>query len=380
MKTLIKAFDEKNPYNNVVVPLSLAFDEVFFIYHNSINNQRLKACEEVLKKHHTLKVHFKKLVDDDVEIEQLLNQYPDLVIDLSTSRYLSIVMLEKVLQRDNRIVYYDDNDLCIKSYREHCEITRNIHKLNIEDLIYLQGGKLNKNLHHPVNKKETINIIYKTIESCADEYSAFLSFVSRINSILSRHKVQNCTYYLDEAEIKRINSDEAYHKFADIGLFHLNNQQLVFVNEEIRDLFKVSGSFLENYIYHKLMDSQYFDEVLMSAIIDFSGYERRYPIVCELDCIALKNNHLLFTSCKSNKVDSLDLCEIKVHNQMFGNDLSHPIVCTIDDLDVKSPAIYAKAKQLEVAVIDRTTFEQGNLAATFAAIINGTYTYETASD
>lgn len=380
MKTLIKAFDEKNPYNNVVVPLSLAFDEVFFIYHNQPDQRRLQACKEVLKKQRKMKIHFRQLIDDDAEIDALLAKYPEMVIDLSTSRYLSIVMLEKVLAQANQIVYYDDEELVIKSYREHRELTRDIYKLNIKDLLYLHGGKLNENLHKPIIGKDTIETVFRVVESCADEYSAFLSFVSRINNLLSHYKEQDGTYDLDAKLAKQIKSDEGYRRFASLGLFKIEGERLIFANKELRELFKVSGSFLENYIYHKLIGTHYFDEVLMSVVIDFSGYERRYPIVCELDCIALKDNHLLFTSCKSNKVDSLDLCEIKVHNQMFGNNLSHPVVCTIDDLDVKSPAIYAKAKQLEVAVIDRTAFKQDRLAEYFAAIVDGTYRYESAAD
>ena len=156
MKTLIKAFDEKNPYNNVVVPLSLAFDEVFFIYHNQPDQKRLQACKEVLKQQRKMKIHFRQLIDDDAEIDALLAEYPEMVIDLGTSRYLSIVMLEKVLAQANQIVYYDDEELVIKSYREHRELTRDIYKLNIKDLLYLHGGKLNENLHKPIVGRDTI--------------------------------------------------------------------------------------------------------------------------------------------------------------------------------------------------------------------------------
>ena len=84
---------------------------------------------------------------------------------------------------------------------------------------------------------------------------------------------------------------------------------------------------------------------MMSCVIDFSGQSRRYPVICEIDCLVIRDNHVLFTSCKSNKVAADDLNEIKVHNVIFGNTLSSPVMCTLEDLDQKSPSVYSKARE-----------------------------------
>ena len=141
-------------------------------------------------------------------------------------------------------------------------------------------------------------------------------------------------------------------------------------------MINASGTFLESYLYYTLLDSKLFDDVVMSSVIDFSSKKNRYQVVCEIDCMIIKDNRLLFVSCKSNKVETPSLNEIKMHNYTFGNKLSNSVLCTLDDLNIKSPSIYAKAKELEVAVIDTTSFVNKTVAKDFLSIIEGTYQFE----
>ena len=61
---------------------------------------------------------------------------------------------------------------------------------------------------------------------------------------------------------------------------------------------------------------------------------------------------------------------------MFGNKLSNPVLCTLDDINTKSPSVYGKAKELGVAIIDKTAFENHNIAEEFKEIIEEVYEYE----
>ena len=87
-------------------------------------------------------------------------------------------------------------------------------------------------------------------------------------------------------------------------------------------MISVAGAFLENYLYLKLDESGLFDDIKMSAVIDFSDDKYAYPVRCEIDCLIIKDNRLLFVSCKSSKADATTLNEIYVHNHRFGNALS----------------------------------------------------------
>ncbi|MBR2577844.1 MAG: DUF1887 family protein, partial [Erysipelotrichaceae bacterium] len=166
------------------------------------------------------------------------------------------------------------------------------------------------------------------------------------------------------------------YRYKSLDLFEIEGNELRFYNSDIRRIFMVSGAFLENYIYHKLKESGYFDDVQMSATIEFSDDRWKYPVSCEIDCMVLKNNNLLFVSVKSNKVEKDDLNEIKVHNVVFGNRQSSPVICINSDLSDKKPSIYAKAEELGVYVIDSSTFRDDELVERFISIMEGTYEYE----
>ena len=114
----------------------------------------------------------------------------------------------------------------------------------------------------------------------------------------------------------------------------------------------------------------------MSNTIEFSRAQWRYPVTCEIDCLVLKNNELLFISIKSNKVDKDALNEIKVHNVMFGNSQSKAVICSNNDLSQEKPSVYAKAEELKVYVIDNTSFKKDRLAQDILSIIDQSYQYE----
>ena len=361
---LIAVFDKDDLFNNAVTALSMDVEEVFFIHHHEVEEKHTDHLTNVIHNHKDIRLHYIEIKDDDKDIDEILDANPGIIIDVGGEKYLSLVLFHKVLIKDNLIIYYDDEENRIKFYRSHTTLIRHVYPLSIKDLLALQGGEIREYMHKPVDKKDesTRKLIEKAVESSINSYSRFTTFVSKVNGIMAKKKVYGVNYTLKDDEAARIRTDEAYYKYKNLGLLKVEGNRLSFPSRKIASLFTVSGAFLENYLYMKLTDSGYFDDVMMSAVVDFSGDIKRYPVVCEIDCLVLKDNHLLFVSCKSNKVDTADLNEIKVHNTMFGNDLSDPVLCTLDDIDVKSPSVYSKGRELSVAIIDHTSFEEDRLA------------------
>lgn len=371
-KRLLKTFEEENNLTNVLVPLTLDVDEVFFVYHHNVSSRKLQNCARVINKYKHVKVLYKRVNEE--EIKDLIDE--NTVVDISAAKYLSIVLYEVALLNDLPVIYYDEEERVIKQYFNHQVVAKDIFKLMIEDIVTLGGGKILSYLHKPVTDKSSIDLIYKAIESTKKEYTNFTSYVSRINSYVSDFDYHDNKIFLNENTTRRIVSDEAYKKYGDLNLFTLNGTDLTFYNNDIKKLFTVTGAFLENYIYHKLKDSNLFDDILMSSTIEFNDEQWKYPVTCEIDCLVLKDNNLLFVSIKSNKTEKDDLNEIKVHNVMFGNKQSKPVICTLSDISLKRPSIYAKAEELNVYMIDSTAFLNNNVPETFLSIIDGTYEYE----
>lgn len=365
---LIKVFDEQHNFNNAIVPLSLDIDRIIFIFHHQIKTNKYSSCKKIINKYKNIPISFIYASKDDLE-----NYFKeDIIVDVSAQRYLSLVLYEKAIKYNKDIIYFDEEEKCIKDYQRH-KIIASLFKINIEDMIILNGGKINKALHNPVTNVNSIKKIKETIIYAKDNYQDFLSFVSKINTLIINRKNYNNSYLLDDNVMAQINNDKNYQRFKSLDLFKINNNKLIFYNNEIRKLFMVSGTFLENYIYQELNSSNIFDDVLMSANIDFSK-NRNIDVRCEVDCLAIKDNCLLFISIKSNKVDTDDLNEIKVHNIMFGNEYSKPVICINNELSENRPNIYAKAKELGIYIIEKDDLEF-NLAYKFLSIINDTYKY-----
>lgn len=367
---LIKSFNERNNFNNAIIPLTLDVDEVLFVYHHEIDDKKFKWCEKVIRKHKNIKINYLNIDEKDI-----VNYFDnDTLIDVSAKQYSSLVLFEKALKNNKTIIYFDEEEKSIKDYNRHQVISNELYKLDIEDIVTLNGGKIVSTMHNPVKQKDTVDLIYKTIENTVDHYSEFIAYVSKINSILYNSDSDGEHYYLNDSAVNKIINDNNYLKFKSLNLFSIDKNVLTFHNKEISKLFTVSGTFLENYIYNKLIDSKLFDDVKMSVKIEFSN-EQEIPVTCELDCLILKDNNLLFTSIKSNKVEPDDLNEIKVHNVMFGNEYSKPVICIYNELSENRPGIYAKAQELGVYVVEECMFKSG-IAETFLKIINNTYSYE----
>lgn len=377
-KRLIRVFDNNYNFVNVVVPLSMDFDEVIYIYHHDIDNSLFHSCSEILHKYkENIKIEYRYIKSEESEVSDLIIK--DSVVDISAAKYLSAFLFEKAINKNNKVVYYDDEESVIKCYNDHTTLVEKVFSLTIEDMVKLGGGTiLTKQMHEHIdlNDTKTVNAVVGVVESNISKYSMFINFVQKVNSYVSNRKIGNNAYRISEEIKNKIIYDDEYKKIKKYNLFTIEGDIFKFMNSYIEKAFSVSGTFLENYLYIKLAKSNKFDQVLMSTVIDFSSYYNRYPIVCEIDCLAIKNNHLLFISCKSNKVDTDDLNEIKIHNTIFGNDLSEPVICTIDDLSSKSPAVYLKARELKIAVVDRTSFMKKTLVADLESIIYKTYKYE----
>lgn len=323
-----------------------------------------------------MKFHFRELSDDERELKEILDSGDDMIIDVGGAKYLSLFLFEMVSKRNNSIIYYDDDENLIKDYRSHSVITDNVFKLQIEDVLNLRGGEIRSYMHKAVTDRETKKLIVSLVDKNMDNYSSFTRFVSKLNSILN-----NCryigfnTYKLGDNDRNNIVTDAAFKYCEDLFTVH-DNDLLRFRNRALREMISVSGAFLENYLYIKLTESGLFDDIKMSAVIDFADEKYSHPVRCEVDCLIIRNNRLLFVSCKSNKVDTEALNEIYVHNSRFGNVLSRPVLVACEELDRKYPSTYAKGEELGIFLVDRSTFVNNNVSEVFASMLDGTYVYD----
>lgn len=373
-KVMFSIYDDRDYLNNVIVPLTLRYAKVIFFYRDEINENRKYATIDVLNKR-GIDAYFVKLTKGEKQIDDTFDKYPFGDVDVSTNRYLTLYMFERAVKTQRSIYYYDNHENIVKDYRLHIPVKAKTASLSITELIELGGGKLEKNMHvlPDLNNHEDIEAVKQIVYQSIDHYTKFVNYISYIAQLISK---SNGTIRLNKYEYEKISQNEVFTLMQEYGVLKIREDVLLIKNSYFRKLLTNAGAWLETYLYICFMESGYFDEVSMSSIINFKKREDVYPITCEIDLMVLKDNYLLFISCKSNKVDTSALNEIKLHNYFFGNRISSAMVCTVEDLNVKNPSVYQKAIELGVAIIDFTAIEADEVAKTTLDLINNKYQYE----
>ena len=373
MSRLLTVYDDKEPLNNVISELSLDVDEVFYVYHHEVPRTSFNNIARVIKNHKNIDLYFIQLEDDQKQLTELIEE--DTIVDVGGAKYLSLVLFDLFNKRDNQIIYYDNEENCIKDYRTHKVLDVETINLNIEDVLCLRGGEIVSQLHHNVTEKENKDIIIKLVESNLDDYSSFIKYMTLVsNKISDSNSLGNNEYRINKKDYLELISQNSFNNIEE--LFELREDRICFKNRKIKDIITVSGTFLENYRYIKLNELNYFDDIKMSVVIDFADEKYSHPVRCEIDCLIIKDNQLLFCSVKSSKAGTDDLNEIFVHNKMFGNCRSKPVLFVGEELDRRYPSIYAKGIELGIYVVDKSAFSKNGAAEEFKEIVEGTYKYD----
>ena len=375
MSKLLTVYDDKELLNNVISALTLEVEEVIYVYHHDVNKKTFRNINKVLNDKKEIKTSFILLQNDAEELTKIIEDNPDIIVDVGGSKYLSLKLFDLAEEYDNDIIYFDNEENVIKDYRSHTVFYKDVYKLSIEEIFNLKNGKFSKILHAHATDKETIKIIKEVVERNLNNYLAFTKYITKINrTINNARRIDVKTYALNDKQTKDIVTDSCFNRCK--SLFDLENNILSFKTKKIKDMIAVSGAFLENYVYQKLIESKIFDSVEMSVVVDFSDEKSSHKVSCEIDILACKNNRLLFISCKSNKIDTADLNEIYVQENMFGNILSAPVICLCEDANTKFINIYAKAEEMGVYIVDKSNIQDPSFPKIFEKIIDGTYVYD----
>ena len=372
---IFKVFEDERMLDNVIVPVALEADQVFYFSHVEHTEKAMNICRQFLKKNGADCSFL--VMDEEFDLEDWFRKYPGATVDMTGSRYILLRLFELADRYQNPIFYFDSEENAVKNYRARKSMYYPYPLLTIEDIVYLGGGIIQKHIHSTPDIRDTehCELIKNVVERNLDQYDRLVSYVNAVHSLVG--KFEGETTQISAESAKKIRNYELTRSLKDLKLFTISENTFSYRSKEVKQLFEVAGSWLESYIYIKLKECELFDDVMMSVVIDFSSRRKtQYPVTCELDLLALRDNRLVFISCKSNKVDSSALYEVKLHSTLFGNQLSSAAVCTAEELDRRNPSIYSKAAELGIAVVDRSMLKEDKCAASLLDAAFGKFEYE----
>ena len=149
------------------------------------------------------------------------------------------------------------------------------------------------------------------------------------------------------------------------GLRIRSNESVAFTffDTTIRKWLRDVGSALEMYTYKACLDTGLFDDVRVSAIVDWNGEKAQQGSVTnELDVMCTRGVCTYFISCKTGSVQTEALNELAVLRDRFGSKVARAAIVTCER-GGSSASMRNRARELEIDVIDLNDLQSGNIAA-----------------
>lgn len=149
--------------------------------------------------------------------------------------------------------------------------------------------------------------------------------------------------------------EQALHALAQAGLISRleilagESVRFRFRDGQIRTWLRDVGSPLELHLYRACVDSGLFDDVRLSAVVDWEGNGRRDDVTNELDVVCTRGLIPVFFSCKTGEVKTEALNELAVLRDRFGGQMARAAIVTSTR---GNAAMRNRAGELDIDVID----------------------------
>ncbi len=140
-----------------------------------------------------------------------------------------------------------------------------------------------------------------------------------------------------------------------------------FRDGQIRAWLRDVGSVLELMVYKSCLNTELFQDVRTSAVVDWEGSERDHSVSNELDVMCTRGITPLFISCKTCDVRTEALNELAVLRDRFGGQIAKAAIVTAERGGV---AMRNRAAELNIAVIDLNDLIQGRLEKRIRSLVS----------
>lgn len=112
------------------------------------------------------------------------------------------------------------------------------------------------------------------------------------------------------------------------------------------------GAWLELYLYVQMVQSGLFDYVDINAVVSWDDAPGTIDTTNEIDLIAAAGIGRMFISCKTGVPDNAALNEIHTIAGRFGGRYSIPVLATMCDLKSEAPAVFRRAIEMGIVILD----------------------------
>lgn len=380
MKTLIELYDER-PIENVIGSEMFRPDRTVFLCEAEIaSNKQIQQKIGEYFSHCGLKTKpiFMECSQFDAGkigrmLKKITEQYPDCALDISGGTETALFACGS---------FCAESGIPAFTYSRKRNMFFDIHKADfadklpcklqhdIEDCFLMAGGALrtgrvdNQILDGYENLFDPFFRLYMKYRS---DWNHIVGYIVRAsqgkkNDPVSLHVSSPYTVKGDhgaklKAPEKALEDAEKIGMIS--GLLIANGQvEFDFADMQIRTWLRDVGSVLELYIYKACKDTQIFNDVMTSAIVDWEGDARQDNVTNEIDVMTMHGIFPAFISCKTCAVTTEALNELAILRDRFGGEAAKAVIVTTQRC---KNITRHRASELNIEVIDLDDLKNGSI-------------------
>ena len=338
---LVELFDHHTIEKNVYQTFICDCDEVLFLSLKKITeDERLSLKHFLLNQvSHVKQVHFRQISLDKItdDLNLFLTNYDSVTLDVfGGDSILAIFLYQYGLEKQLPIIAIDIEQGKQFKWKmgkvEKEELV--IPNLTIEQLIALRGGKLLKS-KQPFHTPKQIAAIKKLANFALTNPEEWLK-VAQFFALAKTSNLHSETGKVLENNVKRYYYPKSIISLlTDADLLHIEEEtskqvSYTFSTPEAQLLCRSKGHILELYLYLLALESEYFDECMIGAEIDWNGiFPEVDNVQNEIDVILRKGQSIIFISCKMTDLSVEAINELEVYaNHFAGETCLKLIVCS----------------------------------------------------
>ena len=338
---LVELFDHHTIEKNVYQTFICDCDEVLFFSLKKITEEERLSLKHFLldQVSHVKQVHFRQISLDKItdDLNLFLTNYDSVTLDVfGGDSILAIFLYQYGLEKQLPIIAIDIEQGKQFKWKmgkvEKEELV--IPNLTIEQLMALRGGKLLKS-KQPFHTPKQIAAIKKLANFALTNPEEWL----KVTQFFASARTSNLHSETGK-ELENNGKRYSYPKsiislLTDADLLHIDEESsdhisYTFSSPEAQLLCRTKGHILELYLYLLAIKSEYFDECMIGAEIDWNGiFPEVDNVQNEIDVVLRKGRSIVFISCKMTDLSVEAINELELYATHFaGESCLKLIVCS----------------------------------------------------
>ncbi len=371
MKTLIELYDER-PIENVLGTEMFRPQETVILCPPEVESKReLKRSLEEYFRYRGCPVKLTiipvSMLDTEKvgkRLREVLETHEDCAIDISGGTDASLFAAGKVTGDGEVAVYtYSRRRNSFFEIR-NAPFARNLPctvQLDARSCFLMAGGTMlpgredNRKL---AGKLDEIDALFSVFRKYRRGWRRQIEYIQQISSsepgILYADgrlsvKIDRSTVTADEDFLQELDRKGLIRDLMIRG----DRVSFVFPDEMVRFWLRDIGSVLELQVYRSCVAAGCFDDVVLSAIVNWGGgTSQRNAVTNEIDVMAVRGIQPIFISCKTNEIRTEALNELAILRDRFGGKGSRAMIVTSAPVSRSRAVMRMRAEELGIEVVE----------------------------